>query len=106
MKCQNDGKYFSGSLERAAFAKAALQSRRLGRQQRCSAGDQPGLWYFTAFVGLVVAAKCQCAICLPSQYAVRADGTHCPPFISKWMLLIYSPFQLPAWGLELHFICM
>lgn len=72
MKCQNDGKYFHGSLERAASHQCCLVKFGTGtntslEQYHCH-WNQIVFWYFTAFV---IPGKCQCEICLPSQYAFR-----------------------------------
>lgn len=82
MKCQNDGKYFHGSLERAASHQRCLVKSSTGaktslKQVHCR-WNQIVFLYFTAFV---IPGKCQREICLPSQYALGADGTHYPLFI-------------------------
>lgn len=49
--------------------------------------------YFTAFV---VPGKCQREICLPSQYALGADGTH--SFHLKMDAICLQPAQFAALG--------
>lgn len=85
MKCQNDGKYFHGSLERAASHQYCLVKFGTGaktslNQYHCY-WNQIGFWggYFIAFV---IPGKCQCETCLRSQYAL-GDWWDCCPLSSE-----------------------
>lgn len=78
---------------------AALWNPALVRKHHWSRSTTTGIrlfsWYFTAFV---IPGKCQREICLPSQYALGADGTHYPLFIWKRTPLVHSLFNSLLFG--------
>ena len=106
MKCQNDGKYFHGSLERAASHQRCLvkiSTRAQTPFKRC-----PWHWNqitFGILLPLSFLRNVNVKFVCPDHVFLGAERNHRPLFIWKWTLFVYSLFQSLALGLRLHFIC-
>ena len=106
MKCQNDGKYFHGSLERAASHQRCLVKISTGAQTPLE--RRPWHWNQITFgisLPLSFLRNANVKSICPDHVLLGAERNHCPLFIWKWTLFVYSLFQSLTLGLKLHFIC-
>lgn len=106
MKCQNDGKYFHGSLERAAFAKAArCEASGWGANTTVALGLSLGsgillplsfLWWLQ---NVNAQSVCQVNILFGLMGPIVLPS-------SQVEAAYLQPVSTPCLGVELHFICI